>query len=258
MLASLNASGFPVGSRWPHDGPSVGARVLATGRPARVDDYTEVDSSAAAMQLANSVNSAVGAPILVEGHVWGVVCVSRTGDRVPAGTEQRLEDFTTLIGTAIGDADARDALARLADEQAALRRVATLVAQGPSPHDLFEAVAEEVGHVLPVGSATMGRFEPDGTVATVASWSRTEAAFPTGERWPTEGMNVAWMVLQTGRAGRIDDFSAATDPLGVAAREAGIKSAVGSPIVVEGHLWGVVTATSTEGPMPPDTEARLA
>ena len=50
----------------------------------------------------------------------------------------------------------------------------------------------------------------------------------------------------------------AIDPIGIAAREAGIKSAVGSPIVVEGHLWGVVTATSTEGPLPPGTEARLA
>jgi signal transduction histidine kinase len=65
-------------------------------------------------------------------------------------------------------------------------------------------------------------------------------------------------VLQTGRAARIDDFSAATDPIGVAAREAGYKSAVGSPIVVEGHLWGLISATSTEGPLPPGTESRLA
>ena len=104
----------------------------------------------------------------------------------------------------------------------------------------------------------MGRFEPDDTVTTVASWSTTEAAFPTGGRWPTKGTNVAWIVLQTGRSARIDDFSAATDPIGVAAREAGIKSAVGCPIVVEGHLWGVITATSNEGPLPPGTEARLA
>jgi signal transduction histidine kinase len=136
--------------------------------------------------------------------------------------------------------------------------VATQVAQGASPNVLFEAVAGEVGRVLPVGSATMGRFESDGSVTTVASWSTTEAAFPTGSRWPTEGTNVAWIVLQTGLSARIDDFSAATDPIGVAAREAGMKSAVGSPIVVEGHLWGVMTATSTEGPLPPGTEARLA
>jgi signal transduction histidine kinase len=172
--------------------------------------------------------------------------------------ETRIAAFTELVATAIANAESRAALAELGDEQAALRRVATLVAQGASPQALFEAVAEEVGRLLPVSSATMGRFEPDGSVTTVASWSTTEAAFPTGRRWPTEGTNVAWMVLQTGRSARIDDFSAATDPIGVAAREAGIKSAVGSPIVVKGHLWGVMTATSTEGPLPPDTEARLA
>jgi signal transduction histidine kinase len=65
------------------------------------------------------------------------------------------------------------------------------------------------------------------------------------------------MVRQTSRSARLDDFSAATDPIGVAAREAGMKSAVGSPIVVEGHLWGVMTATSTEGPLPLGIERRL-
>jgi signal transduction histidine kinase len=149
-------------------------------------------------------------------------------------------------------------LHRFADEQAALRQVATLVAQGASPQDLFKAVAKEVGRVLPVGNATIGRFESDDSVSTVASWGTTEAAFPIGRRWPTEGTNVAWIVLQTGRSARVDDFSAATDPIGVTAREAGIKSAVGSPVIVKGHLWGVMTATSTEGPLPPDTEARLA
>jgi signal transduction histidine kinase len=177
---------------------------------------------------------------------------------LPPDTEARLGQFTELMATAIANAESRAARAVLTEEQAALRRVATLVAQGASPQDLFEAVAEEVGRLLPVGSASMARFEPDGSVTTVASWHTTEAAFPPGKRWPTEGTNVSWMVLQTGRSARLDDFSAATDPIGVAAREAGIKSAVGSPIVVKGHLWGVMTATSTEGPMPPGTEERLA
>jgi signal transduction histidine kinase len=77
-------------------------------------------------------------------------------------------------------------------------------------------------------------------------------------RWPIKGTNVAWIVLQTARPARIDDFSVATDPIGVAVREAGYKSAIGSPIVVEGHLWGAISAASTEGPMPPGSEARLA
>jgi signal transduction histidine kinase len=218
-----------------------------------------VTGEVAAAARADGLRSAVASPIVVERRLWGAMVVFSLRDEpFPESTEARLTDFTELVATAIANAESRAALARLADEQAALRRVATMVARGVSPHDLFEAVAEEVGRLFPVGSATMGRFEPDGSVTTVASWSSTEVAFPTGGRWPTEGTNVAWMVLETGRSARLEDFSAATDPIGVAAREAGMKSAVGSPIVVEGHLWGVVTATSTEGPMPPGTETRLA
>jgi signal transduction histidine kinase len=205
------------------------------------------------------MRSAVGAPILVEGRLWGALMAATRGVEPWAeNAETRIAAFTELVATAIANAESHESLAELADEQAALRRVATMVAQGASPEGLFASVAEEVGRLLPVDNATMGRYEPDGSVTTVASWSTTEAAFPTGRRWPTKGTNVAWMVLETGRAARIDDFSAATDPIGVAARESGIKSAVGSPIVVEGHVWGVVTATSTEGPLPPDSEARLA
>ena len=261
-IASWSADGpvLPIGTRFPLDGDSLAARIFESGAPARMHSYDEAWEREA-MDLARSlrVRSAVGAPILVEGKLWGALMAATRGVEPWAGNaETRIAAFTELVATAIANAESRGALAELADEQAGLRRVATLVAQGASPQDLFEAVAEEVGRLLPVGSATMGRFEPDGSVTTVASWSTTKAAFPAGRRWPTEGTNVAWMVLQTGRSARLDDFSAATDPIGVTAREAGIKSAVGSPVVVKGHLWGVMTATSTEGPMPPGTEARLA
>jgi len=236
------------------------AEVFTTGRSARADAprWESAEGETAERLRSLGIVSSVASPIVVEGELWGAMLVASTDALLPADTEERLEKFTELVATAIANAESGEARAVLTEEQAALRRVATLVARGASPHNLFEAVAEEVGRVLPVGSATMGRFEPDGSVTTVASWSTTEAAFPTGRRWPTEGTNVAWIVLQTGRSARIDDFSGATDPIGVTAREAGIKSAVGSPVVVKGHLWGVMTATSTEGPMPPDTEARLA
>jgi len=249
---------FPIGSRWPLDSPGVLTTVRQTGRPARVADYAHLTGEIAAAVRGAGVRSTVASPIVVESRIWGAMTVlSSRDDPFPEDTEARLTDFTELVATAIANAEARAAVTRLADEQSALRHVATMVAQGASPRDLVEAVAEEVGRLLPVGSATMGRYEPDGSVTTVASWSATEVAFPTGVRWPTEGTNVAWLVLETGQAARIDDFSAATDPIGVAAREAGIKSAIGSPIVVEGQLWGVMTATSTEG-LPSGSEARLA
>jgi PAS domain S-box-containing protein len=147
----------------------------------------------------------------------------------------------------------------LAEEQAALRRVATLVAQRTPPQELFAAVTEEVGQLLPVGSSAMGRYESDGTFTTVAAWSTSFVAFAVGRRWPPEGKNVMTMVFETGRPARMDDFADASGPVGVAAREAGYRSAVGTPITVEGRLWGVMTAASSaEQPLPSDTEARLA
>ena len=261
-IASWSADGpmLPIGTRFPLDGDSLAARIFESGAPARMYSHDEAwEREATDLARSLRMHSAVGAPILVEGKLWGALMAATRGVEPWAeNAETRIAAFTELVATAIANAEARDALAKLAQEQAALRRVATLVAQGASPQDLFQSVAEEVGRLLPVGSATVGRFEPDDSVTTVASWSTTEAAFPAGGRWPTEGTNVAWMVLQTGRSARLDDFSAATDPIGVTAREAGIKSAVGSPVVVKGNLWGVMTATSTEGPMPPGTEARLA
>jgi PAS domain S-box-containing protein len=261
-VASWSGDGpiLPIGTRLPLDGDNLAARIFKTGAPARL--YSDHEAwKRAESDLARSLGmrSAAGAPILVEGNLWGaLMAATRRVEPWAENAETRIAAFTELVATAIANAEARDALAKLAQEQAALRRVATLVAQGASPQDLFEAVAEEVGCLLHAGSATVGRFEPDDSVTTVASWSTTEAAFPAGGRWPTEGTNVAWMVLQTGRSARLDDFSAATDPIGVTAREAGTRSAVGSPVIVKGHLWGVMTATSTEGPMPPGTDARLA
>lgn len=150
-------------------------------------------------------------------------------------------------------------LGRLADEQAALRRVATLVARGARPDDVFTAVAEEVAGLLGVTNATVGRFEPDGIVTTVAAWTAGEVALPTGLRGDLKGNNIARLVFSTGRPARRDAHSDASGPPGVHTRKAGYRSAVGSPITVEGRLWGFISvASSAVEPLPADTEARLA
>jgi len=259
VIAASGDHPFPAGSTWSLDDPSVMATVARTRRAARIDDYSKLDGEIARTARSAGFQSAIGAPMTVEGRLWGVIiAISTDPEPIPERSEARLGQFTDLVATAVAGAESREALAELADEQAALRRVATLVAQGASPHDLFEAVAEEVGRVLLAANVSMGRYEPDGSITSMASWSSVGPVFATGVRWPTKGTSVAWLVLQTGRSARIDDFSAATDPIGVAVREAGYKSAIGSPIVVEGRLWGVISAASTEGPMPPRSEARLA
>jgi PAS domain S-box-containing protein len=151
-------------------------------------------------------------------------------------------------------------LARLAGEQAALRRVATLVARGVPPEEVFAAVTEQAGRLLPVDHAELGRYEPDRTITTVAAWSTTGTPFPpVGSRWALGGKNLSTLVFETGRPARVDGYADASGALGVATREAGIGSSVGTPIIVEGHLWGTMSAGSRlEQPLPADTEARLA
>jgi signal transduction histidine kinase len=146
----------------------------------------------------------------------------------------------------------------LADEQAALRRVATLVARGSSPEEVFAKVAEEVGLLLGVQSAWMQRYERDGNSTVVAMWGELAGAFPVGTHLNLEGENVAAIVRDTWQPARIDDYSHVTAPMGILARESGVGSAVGSPIVVDGQLWGSVTAvTLREEPLPAAAESRI-
>jgi len=156
--------------------------------------------------------------------------------------------------------EAQVELRRLADEQAALRRVATLVAQAVPTADVFEAVTREVGLRCDADLARMERFEADGTVTAVAAWSRGGgAALAVGTRFPLEGASIAAQVYETGRPARVDSFEGATGPIAREARALGIRSSVGCPIVVGGRTWGVIAASSKcEAPFPANTESGIA
>ena len=138
--------------------------------------------------------------------------------------------------------------------------MATLVAQGEPPEAVFAAVLEEVGQLLGVDLANMCRYESDRTGTPVGTWGTAGKRFPVGSRWPLEGYNLGTLVFDTGRPARIDRYDDGfSGPLGAAAREGGIRSAAGTPIIVQGRLWGAIFAGSTrEQPLPADTEARLA
>src|SRR5689334_4038545 len=150
-------------------------------------------------------------------------------------------------------------LRQLAREQAALRRVATLVARATPPEAVFAAVAEEVGQLFHVEMASLFRYEPGRTATSVTIWGPAGKDSAVGNRWPLGGHNVSTLVFETGRPARIDRYAdSSSGPGGATAREGGIRSAVGTPVIVEGRLWGVIFAGSTlEQPLPPDTETRL-
>jgi signal transduction histidine kinase len=209
-----------------------------------------------ARQLA--IRSAVGVPIVVDGRVWaGVFAASTREEPFPEDTEARLAQLTELLATAISNAEARADASRLADEQAALRRVATLVAHESSPSEVSAAVAKEVAGLLGVENMRMVRYEDDATVMVVAEWGEPDAAFPVGSRLPLGGKNIATQVLRTERPARIE-YATATGAVGAYARTKGSRSAVGAPIMVDGRVWGVMVATSPEaGSLPADTESRL-
>jgi signal transduction histidine kinase len=249
---------FPVGSRGMLGGHNLVTRVFETGRPVRIDRYAERASGVQGARVREAgVRSAVGTPIIVEGRLWGVISAASSLEQpLPPDTGERLASFTELVATAIANAESRAAFARLAEEQSALRRVATLVARGAPPEELFAAVAEEVGRLFLADVANVGHYESDGTFTIVAS---AENRFPVGSRWGLEGKNVTMLVFETGRSARIDSYADATGPLADEIRAAGVRSAVGTPIIVEGRLWGVIAAASSlEQPLPADTEARLA
>jgi GAF domain-containing protein len=260
VVASVDDPGFPVGSRWPLDGPSLGATVLHTGRAARIEDYTDLQSTSAAAMRTWSIRSAVGVPILVDDRPWGVICVANPGGApLRPGIEAGLSDFTELLATAIARAEAREALARLADEQAALRRVATLVAEEESPGEVFAKVAEEAANILGNVDCGLFRDEGDGTATVVAArGAAISASFPVGARLRIDGDGVTASVIREGRPARIDDYSAAPGAVAEGARERRVGSAVGCPIVVRGGVWGaLVVATSGERAWPPEPERHL-
>jgi signal transduction histidine kinase len=150
------------------------------------------------------------------------------------------------------------ARSELAEEQAALRRVATLVARGVPPPDLFEAVAREVGLVLGVEWTHMARYEPGGTSIGVAGWSPAGDQIPVGTRVSLDGESVGGLVLRTGRPARMRNYQHASGHAGALGQERGLRSSVGAPIVVDGRLWGMMMAASKDDrPLPVDAESRL-
>jgi signal transduction histidine kinase len=259
--ASFSTEGpvFPVGARWSLDGTNVVQLVSASSAPARIDDHSQLAGEIADVVRHAGIRSTVGVPIVVAGRLWGVMVVSTT-DEVPLrdGTEARLADFTELLATAIANAESREALECVAGEQAALRRVATLVARGVPPADIFSAVSEEVGHLFGSDTAAIIRFEHDPPAIVIAGVGHSIAGVPIGTRSELHEELASTRVYRTGRSARIDQrsWASAAGPIHAAKRRLGLTSTVASPITVEGRLWGTMSV-SAEDSLPSDAEERL-
>ena len=178
---------------------------------------------------------------------------------VTTGIDLSESTSTADHGAFEGDPEAKLAeISRLAQEQRALRRVATLVASEASPERVFTAVSEECARVLEVNASAVFRFEGDDTATIVGRHSRsvTEDAFNLGMRLPATEDTGIGQVLRTGAPARIHDYSERPGEIADNMRRMSYRSSVSAPIVVAGIMWGAVGIASAE-PLPAGTEARL-
>jgi PAS domain S-box-containing protein len=251
---------FPVGVRWSIEGTNILRLVRDSSQASRINDYSGLEGEMAEIVRRSGIRSTVGIPIVVAGRVWGTMVASTTEpEALPEDTESRLADFTELLATAIANAESREVLERLADEQAALRRVATLVARGVRPAEIFSAVSDEVGRLFGTDTAAVVRFEHDDPAIVFVGVGKTIIeALPIGTRWELDDAMASAEVYRTGRSARVNarDWSSVSEPVAATGRRLGIVSTVASPIIVEGRRWGAMTVSAKE-PLPLDTEERL-
>jgi signal transduction histidine kinase/CHASE3 domain sensor protein len=252
---------------------------LRSVEQARVTTRQDRDAAAARRAVVVGVGGLAGSLLLVlgfTGYLTRVIVLPvrraagmagrlASGDleaRLPeTGADEigELERAFNTMGSSLETS--RDELTRLLQEQAALRRVATLVAREIRPAEIFSAVAEEIRRLLDADNAGIGRFEPGGaSVVVVSSVGDGLLNVPVGTRVELRDYLAPAVVWRTGRSARVDEeeWSSMSDPVADSLRESGIRSIVSSPINVEGRLWGVVTALTRRGPFPADTADRTA
>ena len=240
----------PIGSRIMFEPTTLPDRVLRGGAVVRVDDYTAERDA----ELARSFGlaAAVAAPVRVAGAVWGMLAVTSAAAPLPAATEPRLDAFVRLATAAVGGSQARTELQALADEQAALRRVAELVARGAASEEVFVALSREASALL--GDLPVALMVYDDSGAHVVATCNSPA--PVGLHVPFSAGTAIDELFRTGRPAHVATYEATT--LADVTRELGIASTTAVPIAVEGRIRAALVASTAGPPLPVDTEARLA
>lgn len=251
-------AGTPTGATVPTSGTSVAGLILATGLPSRVDDFGPVVGALGAIMRSVGLRSAAGAPIRIDGRLWGALIVgSEDPQPLPNDTEDRIAKFAELVSLAMSNLESRAELQSLLDEQAALRRVATAVARGDWP-TILTTILDEAVALSSVDGAAMLRFEPDDTATVVSGSGQPAMASYVGARVPLQGDNPAATVRRTGGSARRDSWEGAVGQLAEMTRAAGITGSVAVPIRVDNQLWGVIVVVTLHAdPLPAATESRV-
>jgi PAS domain S-box-containing protein len=144
-------------------------------------------------------------------------------------------------------------LRRRLEEQAALRRVATLVAGEAAADLVFDAVAGEVARVAGADASAVVRYAPDATATVVGRFGGDPAVFPVGSAIPITPGSALGRVFATGEPARADDTDSGS-AIAQEMRRQGYTASAATPI---GASWGAIVVAA-RGELVEDVDRRLA
>ena len=234
-------------------GDTLTARVIGSGGPARVESADDLHTDFARARWAElGIEASIGAPIVVDGRIWGVITASRktAHDPFPSGAEHRLGDFAALVAQAIANSQARLEVAALANEQAALRRVATLVAGGRPHEEVLAAATAEAGRLFEAEAVYLVHWEGvRDEIVIDGGWNpNAEEPLPPRALYHPEPLSATLTVLETGLASRGEERSP----------ELGDRCVIAAPVIVNANLLGALVAMRAGGnAFSPGAEIRL-
>jgi signal transduction histidine kinase/putative methionine-R-sulfoxide reductase with GAF domain len=252
VAAAVTDGQAPIGTTTPPVGDTITARVHRSGRAARIDDYTGVNGAGRASEF--RLRAAVGVPIAVHGRLWGVLIARSSDAPLAPDTERRLGHFAEIIAAAITGAQAQDNLRAATEEQAALLRVAELVARGSGQDSVFDAVALEASALIGHEPTTLLRFTGARSYTVVASCGGPAPA-GTHINVATDDKGLVAEIMRTRGPVRLDDLTHRGPAY--ARDDYGVYSSVGVPIIVDDALWGVLAGTTSGRRLPDVAERRL-
>lgn len=228
-------------------GDTISARVIDAKGPARVDSADDLRTEFGRARWRElGIEASIGAPVLVKGEIWGVVTASRFHGAAPFAehAEHHLGDFASLCAIAIENAEWRQSMSELLEEQRTLRRIATLVAGGRPSEEVLDEIVRGVGRLFDARAVHAVRWDGvQNEVTVLRAW--TAGAYPA----PAPGTTL-----------QCDPESAVIQLLetGYASRTTGADSAIAAPIIMNAALRGAVVAERPPGePFPEGAEARL-
>jgi HAMP domain-containing protein len=204
-------------------------------------------SMLAALLFGTYLTRALALPVRRAAGMAGRLAAGDLSTRLPETGTGEIATLERSFNTMASSLETnRDELRQLADEQAALRRVATLAARGVAPEEIFEAVTDQTRRLLGADTARLLRYDEDGTVTVLAGQGE-----PVVERsrFTLEGDSVTAVIRRTGRPARMDSYEGARDEIAARVRAMGLRSGVGAPITVgAGAPWSPVGRTRPPRP----------